>query len=400
MIANKVLSESNVILCGLAFTSRTETLEDYLRRRVKSLTVIALSSCFLKENLSECRIYRGGELENKFSIANFRIRGYRGLWQPLILLVFAVNWAALFLMVLKLRKKFSFCISVSHSFALIGTLFKKTGISRKLIYYCIDYYIPEDKVNFNSLFVKAINVVDRLAVNSADMIWDISPNIAGYRHKFGRIPQGSYRHTVVPLGYARSLARFRPVEEINRWAIGFIGTITASQGLELLVEAMPGILRQFPLIKARIIGEGHYLEELKSLVLQKGLGAYFTFYGFIKDEQEMLDILSRCAIGVALWSSSSDTQNITCADPGKTKLYALCGLPIITTTCCRLSGEIDTQGIGIAIDYDKEALSAAVIKLLSQEQLLREYKARVAAYAENFFSEGIFEKALSDLKSL
>ncbi len=388
-------SESDILLCGLAFTSRTEALEDYLKGRVRSLTVISLSSCFLRANLSECRVYAGGVLRKRFKLANFRIKAYKGLWQPFILLVFIVNWAMLLFTVLGLRKKFDLCIGISHSFALIGALFKKIGITRKLIYYCIDYYIPENKLNFNSLFVKAINGIDRLAVRGSDMIWDISPNIAGYRQRIGRIPENSYRSTVVPLGYPRSLARFRPIEEINRWDIGFVGTITANQGLQLLVEAMPGILKQLPSVKVKIIGEGNFLQELKAMVFKNKLEAYFTFYGFIKDEEKMLDILSRSAIGVALWGNALDTQNITCADPGKTKLYAVLGLPIIVTKVYSAESEIRARKAGISIDYNPESLKEAVIFLLSDNERLKKFKLNSFDLGRNFVSENIFNQAFS-----
>ena len=96
----------DVLLCGLAFTSRTETLEDYLKPRVKSLAVIAVSSCFLKENLSICRYYEQGELKRQWRIPNFLLSDYRAFRQPLVMLVFIVNLFSIGFTVLKLRRRF------------------------------------------------------------------------------------------------------------------------------------------------------------------------------------------------------------------------------------------------------------------------------------------------------
>ncbi len=82
-------------------------------------------------------------------------------------------------------------------------------------------------------------------MKKSDYIWDVSPNIAEYREKIGKVKKESYRSFLVPLGYGRHLRRFRPMDEINRQNIGFVGTITANQGLRLLVEAMPGIIKKF-----------------------------------------------------------------------------------------------------------------------------------------------------------
>lgn len=392
------ISNLNFILCGLAFTSRTETLEDYLKDKVNSLTVISLSSCFLKENLSSCRVYEKGILKDEFRIPNFRIKDYKWYRQPLILLVFVVNWLSIGITLFKLRRRFDLFIGVSHSFAFLGSVLKKVRIVKSLIYYCGDYYIPTSKIEFNTLFVRLVNILDRFTVKHADYIWDVSPNIAEYREKIGKIKKERYKKIIVPLGYSKHLRRYKPAEEINRWDIGFVGTITANQGLQLLVEAMPEILVKLPKARVKLIGEGPFLEELKKMVTEKGLGDYFTFFGFIKEEDKMLDILSRCAIGVALWSGSLENRNITSADPGKTKLYALCGLPIIVTKVCSISEVIQNKRAGIAIDYKEDNLKEGIIYLMGNDERLKEFKLNSFNLGGSYISDDIFNRAFKILE--
>ncbi|MDP2939847.1 MAG: glycosyltransferase [Candidatus Omnitrophota bacterium] len=390
------LSKNDVLLCGLAFTSRTETLEEYLKDKVRSLTVVAISSCFLKENLSYCRVYENGILADKFKIPNLRIKDYKWYRQPLILLVFIINWLSIALVVLKLKKRFDLCIGISHSFTFMGVIFKKFRIVRKLLYYCIDYYIPQDKINFNSLFVRMINFIERFIVKNSDYVWDISPNIAEYRAKVGGVKKFSYKNMIVPLGYASHLKRFESIENINRWDIGFVGTITVSQGLQLLIESLPDIVKEFPLVRVKIIGDGPFLKELKANVHQRGLKDYFNFLGFIKEEKKMLDILSKCAIGVALWNHSIDDKNIICADPGKTKLYALCGLPMIVTKVASIADEVKRRKAGLVIEYDLKALIEAFDYLLKSDETLRLYRENAASLGRKYTSEHIFDCAFKE----
>jgi len=389
----KSLSKMDILLCGLAITSRTETIEEYLKDKVQSLTVIVISSCFLKENHSFCRVYEKGVLHNEFKLPNFRIKDYKWYRQPLVLLFFIINWISLSWAILKVKRRFDLCICISQSFALWGVVLKKIAVTRHLLYYCGDYYIPGSTINFNNLLIKFISLIDRLIVRNSDYIWDVSSNIAEYRERIGKVKGGSYKNIVVPLGYSRHLRKFRPMEEINRWDIGFVGTITASQGLQLLVEAMPGIIKKVPAVKVKIIGQGPFSEELKEMISRKGLDSYFALFGFIKEEGKMLEIISRCAVGIALWDTAMHDKNIICADPGKTKLYALCGLPIIVTRVCNIEKIIQNAKAGIVIEYKKEDLVDAVESILSSDERLKEFRANSFNLGNSYISDTIFDNA-------
>jgi len=389
------LKDSAVLLSGLAFTSRTETLEDYLKDRVKALAVIAISSCFLKENFSSCRVYEKGELKKEFSIPNFRLKDYKWWRQPLVLVVFIVNFFSVCYCLLKLRRGYDIYFGVSHSFGLWGAILKRIGVVRELIYYCIDYYYPGEKKDFNSYFVMFLNWLDKFTVKSSDYIWDLSSRIPEARRKDRGNHLVSYSNIVVPLGYSRHLRRFKAFSEIKRWDIGFVGSVSANQGLQLLAEAMPEIIRYFPDVTVTVIGQGPFYADLRKMVAGLGLNTYFKFTGFIKEESLMLDILSKSAIGVALYAKES-RGNQDCADTGKPKLYSLLGLPIITTDNYILHEEISAKKAGVFIEYDKNKLVDAVKYLLEDDKRLEEYRQASYKLGENFISDKIFDAALTE----
>jgi glycosyltransferase involved in cell wall biosynthesis len=105
----------------------------------------------------------------------------------------------------------------------------------------------------------------------------------------------------------------------------------------------------------------------------------------------VIDIVSRCAIGVAPFIPVPENNAIT-ADPGKIKFYTFLSLPVIVTKIP--SGLIVAKsGAGIAIDYDPHELASAVVKLLSDDQLLAKYRHNANLFAQSYTSEHVFPEA-------
>ena len=165
-------------------------------------------------------------------------------------------------------------------------------------------------------------------------------------------------------------------------------------GLDLLLNALPLIIEQVPNVKVRIIGSGPW-DELKRLVAKSGLKDRFVFHGFIKDEEKLFDLVSRCTIGVAPYAFTADNPAIY-TDPGKPKLYAFCGLPTIITKITSIAAEMHARKAGVAINYDKNDLAAEAIRLLQDEQTLREYRENATDFARLYISERLFDLAFQD----
>ena len=53
-------------------------------------------------------------------------------------------------------------------------------------------------------------------------------------------------------------------------------------------------------------------------------------------------------------------------------MYLACGLPVVITRVPPIAGEIEENNAGLAIDYSKEELVNAVLRLLSDEKLYLE----------------------------
>ncbi|NQS88962.1 glycosyltransferase [Patescibacteria group bacterium] len=331
------------LVMGQRLVSRIEAVRDYLLSKGYNVSVIGLKSAFINKKR-----------------------------KPLVL-VFSFYIIKVIFSVLVFRKRFDLCVGVSHFSGMIGVVLTKLGICKKSIYYCIDHY------KGNGWLFTLQNAIDRWTVLHSDKVWDISYRIPEARSLNCELY--NHKHSIVPVGYGPTFFRYN--EDIDRYSIVFVGVMQKGHGLELMLEALPFLIKVFPKINMRIIGRGPFLDEFAGMVKERGLDKYYKLYGFIKDTNEMLDIVASSAAGIAVWN---DIGNSYYGDSGKTKLYSVCGLPVIVSDFVIYSEVVTKCKAGIAIKGDKEALIGAVKKLFSDDNLYWEYKRNAKLAAQNYCS--------------
>ena len=198
---------------------------------------------------------------------------------------------------------------------------------RKVIYYCIDFYSPEIAFTlWDKVFIPLAMLMDKFLVEHCDEVWDISERINEGRREFGKYRAKNSR--IVPLGYPPDYFRFVPkkgIVGVNKpIMICYVGL--NPYGLELL-EGIEGIKLIWPGGNKRI--------PLKQL----------------------LDEVSRADIGISLWKHKGNNYY---GDPGKTKLYSACRLPVIMTNNTPYAKIIKETNAGLVIPYNKKALINAI----------------------------------------
>jgi len=221
-------------------------------------------------------------------------------------------------------------------------------ISRKCIYYCIDFYspvIPINKTLKNRVFCWAAMQMDKFLIRVCDEVWDISERINEGRQQFGNYFAHS---TIVPLSYPPSYFRFHYGKKER---IVFVGL--DPYGLELL-----------PFADIEFI----WLGKDKLLPLP-----------------DLLFELSCAGIGISLWQEKGNNYY---GDPGKTKLYSACGLPVIMTNNTPYAKIIKETEAGIVIDYDKEQVKWAIKMILENYDF---YKNNVKKTWEYINSDEVFK---------
>jgi glycosyltransferase involved in cell wall biosynthesis len=232
-----------------------------------------------------------------------------------------------------------YIIGISPYYAFWALIWgRMTG--RKVIYYAIDYYTYKVKQGFlDGLFIWLFMQLDAFLCKYCDVVWDISDRINKGRKEYKKPKVSS---TLVPLSYPPSYFRFNS---------GF-------KNIVVFVGLVP---------------YGVTLLENQDYVWLKGLPIVDLLYE-----------LSRCGIGVSLWQK--DGNNFY-GDPGKTKLYSACGLPVIMTSNSPYAEVIRETRAGLVVPYDKTAVSNA-IKIIQADYFW--YKKNVKKTWEYINADDIF----------
>lgn len=70
--------------------------------------------------------------------------------------------------------------------------------------------------------------------------------------------------------------------------MGTVATLVPLKGIQFLIEAMPGVLAEFPEARLEIIGEGPYKKKLERKVKNMKLAKHISFAGFQADVEKEL----------------------------------------------------------------------------------------------------------------
>ncbi len=356
------------------------SLEEYLKERVASLVFIGHPFPFARDTRSFMRVYDQGRLTSEKTF-----RQWRGPDATFYLkdIVVTLRW------LLPMRRADYFVgADVLNAFA--GVLLQRLGKVQHVVFYTIDY-IPRRFPSplLNSLY----HFLDRFVVRTAHRVWNLSPAMAEEREKRGVTRRYRGKQLTVPIGTVMvepaADARF------DRHKIVFLGHLRAGQGVELLLEAMTEVVKSVPQAHVLLIGGGPLEPALKALVARLGLTRHVRFQGFVERSADVQQLLRNACFAVAPYLDTPETFT-RYADPGKPKDYLASGLPVVITKVPLVAFEIEAKRCGLAIDATKDDLVRALMLLLTDDDLVREFRRNVPQMAREYAWEKVFDRALRD----
>jgi glycosyltransferase involved in cell wall biosynthesis len=95
----------------------------------------------------------------------------------------------------------------------------------------------------------------------------------------------SRKVSVIPMGVDLRRRFVPPSVPSRAESLLFVGRLVEKKGLRYLLEAMPKILKRFPLAHLTVVGDGPSRLELETLVSDFGLRARVHFLGALKNEE-------------------------------------------------------------------------------------------------------------------
>jgi glycosyltransferase involved in cell wall biosynthesis len=179
--------------------------------------------------------------------------------------------------------------------------------------------------------------------------------------------------------------------------IGFVGRFAAEKGIEVLIDAVPLVVRQIPDARfvlagmtAQVPGE-HLYERLKPRM--DALGASLTHIGMLSDSQlhEFYE-----AMNVLVLPSVNSTESF-----GMTQAEAmLAGTPVVASDLPGVRDAVRTTGMGLTAPVrDPRALADAILRVLEAPADFRGNRAEVQALFDPTrtvrFYEALFEELLT-----
>jgi len=277
--------------------------------------------------------------------------------------------------------------------AFAGLILKKFLFVRKVVLFEIDFSPRRFE---NTLLNLLYHFLDLFCSKKVDIIWSQTNRIAK-----AKITQGipATEIIVVPQGALPYGMRLLHAKTRNRNRIVFLGNLTREKGFELLIETMDELRNTMPLIEVIVIGTGPHQASLRDEVKRRGIANHFRFLGYVKDNSEIIQIISSCGIGVAPYVPG-ENEFSTYGDPGKVKLYLACGLPVILTRVPEFADVVEKFGAGIVIDYSKDSLKQALLRFITDHEFYLTCSANALDLASRYDYSCIFHDSLTKTKSL
>ena len=176
----------------------------------------------------------------------------------------------------------------------------------------------------------------------------------------------------------------------NSQVIMYLGRISYTKGLDLLVSAFAQIARGFPYAHLLLVGPDYegYGEVLSEVIKRHGLSGRITFSGLLSEEDKVAALADA---DVFVLPSYTEAFGIALLEAMAT------GLPVIVTDRAALATVVQESDAGIVTESSVPSLSAALALLLGNTKLRRQLGVRAESLAKLQFSWTVAARKFADL---
>jgi glycosyltransferase involved in cell wall biosynthesis len=294
---------------------------------------------------------------------------------------------------LRERRKYDLYIGMESVNALCGIILRKIGFIKKTVYYLFDF-TPR---RYKNRFINAIYIwLDRFCCYHADFVWNISEAYVS-----ARINELHYQTErmakQITLNYGVDELEIRNENELSKNQLVFTGSIGEENGVLLLIDMMPSVLKEIPDAKLVIAGFGPQEEILKDKIKSLELERNVEFLGYISERKEIKELQSRSCLALAPYPDLTDSTK-KYGDVMKVREYFASGLPVVTTAIPPVSKIIDKLPAGIVVDFNEKSFASAVIRLLSDGEFYRQCRKNAISLAQGNTWEGNLRRAIGEME--
>ena len=377
---------SFLIVSHVAFTGHAQELKDFLKSHSEKLVFIGHPFSYALQNESIAEFYEKNVLKSELKS--------RKIGSSEIFL-YLKDFFTTFYFIFRLKVKFNVYVGVDPLNTLAGLVLKRLGFAQITVFYVIDYVPCRFK---NVILNNAYRSLDRLCVYKADYTWNLTSAMADARQKIG-IKKDKTNQITVPTGTHFETLKSMHLAHPEKNTVVFLSHLRKGQGIELVLEALPEVVKQIPSVKLVVIGTGPLEKYFREEVKERNLTDNIVFLGYIENHDEIDKIVAKCRVGIAPYVPDPNSFTWS-ADPGKPKVYLGCGIPVIITRVPEVALEISKREAGIAINYSSLELAEAITKLLTNDVFYDKCRANAIEFASELDWGTVFTEAFTKLFKL
>lgn len=289
-------------------------------------------------------------------------------------------------------KKVDLFIGLECVNAIFGIFMKKIGLAKTVVYYVFDW-APDRYSNpvMNWIYIW----LDKIATYHSDYTWNITYAIGDGRKKIlGYNLNRMSPQLYVPYSCDFDESKILQDDQIDTELIIFSGSLIDENGPLLLLQAFRIVLDKYPSVRLMLIGRGEQEQELRDYVARFKMKNNVEFAGYISDEEKVIELQCKGAIGAAPYPSVKGTRKAF-GDVIKIRMYFISGLVTVTTPVPPVKKEIIEEDLGIVTPDDSpEEFARGLLKLLSDKDMLLRFRNNVIKKAKNSNWENNYLKAL------
>jgi len=333
--------------------------------------------------ISRCKWYKEGKLYKEWKTRDYiRFPEF---------LIYAKEFIFTVYCVIKSREIWDFSVCMDGMCTFFGIILRLFRRVRRVSYWAIDF-VPENRFNsgIKNFIYHKMNI---FGYKNADEMWDLSPRMIDAREEFLGIKKNSYRkHKIVPYGMWLDRIERYSYDECKKNTLVFMGHLLEKQGVQLVLDAVPEIIKEIPDFKFKVIGNGNFKEKLKQKVRDLKIEKYVNFLDKIEKNEDMEEEIARSCVAIAPYIAKLDTWT-KYADPGKVKTYLACGVPVLLTDVPWNAKEIEKLGCGKIITEDPVNIAENALMFMSRD-MNQKFRDNSIEYSKNFDYNTIFESLL------
>ena len=192
-------------------------------------------------------------------------------------------------------------------------------------------------------------------------------------------------HGIPDVAYADSAAAKSRLGFAGKSTILTFGLLSKNKGIEVMIDAMPGILARKPDAIYVVLGATHpnlvrdrgeeYRESLVARVRERGVEKHVVFLDQFVDKPTLLDFISMCDVYVTPYTNESQMTSGTLA-------YSFGMGRVVVSTPYWHAQELLADGRGVLVPFnDAAAIGTEIANLLTDD--LRRERMRKRAYASS-----------------